>query len=320
MNIIGLDISKDHVDCYLRKKDGREDYCRIGNDMAGFLLLHEKIKQHRIRKLLVCMEATGIYYEQSAKYFSRYYNVCVVNPLKIKEHAKKTFARTKTDKTDAKLIADYARRYHDTLHDYQPPKSEQYELGKLNALLNQLKKQIQQHRNQLHSAKDDYVANVHSMLIRELERHMRLTVERIEHVICCSDWHCQYRNLMTIPGIGKETAAVLIQHLSSRNFATANQFVAFAGLNPQIVRSGTSVCKPDKLSRLGHRHLKRALFMPALAAARNECFKGFIKRLLDKGKKKMVALVALMRKLAKIAYGIYKNGKPFDCKLYQAPV
>ena len=124
-----------------------------------------------------------------------------------------------------------------------------------------------------------------------------------------------YKNLQTIPGIGKDTAAILLNHLTDKQFKTANQFVSFAGLSPRIEQSGTSVNKKGRLSRYGHRRLKRALFMPALVAYRIKAFPKLVQNLSQKPK--MIVIVALMRKLAKIAYYIRKTQKPFEKMRYQ---
>ena len=127
----------------------------------------------------------------------------------------------------------------------------------------------------------------------------------------------EYQNLQTIPAIGKETAVILLRHLTDKNFETANKFVAFAGLSPKIEQSGTSVNKKGRLSRYGHRQLKRALFMPALVAYRMNVFPQLVRNLEAAKKPKMIIIVALMRKLAKIAFYIHKTKKPFDKARHQ---
>ena len=119
MNIIGFDVSKDTLDCCLLKSSAKTDdalpHIKQENGITGFEQIRQWIKQHRIRKVAIVMEATGIDYEAAANYFAQYYTVCVVNPLKIKKHAEKVFSRTKTDKADAALIADYGKRFLDLL-------------------------------------------------------------------------------------------------------------------------------------------------------------------------------------------------------------
>ena len=127
-----------------------------------------------------------------------------------------------------------------------------------------------------------------------------------------------YRNLQTIAGIGKDTAAILYAQLTDKTFQTANQFVSYAGLSPRTEQSGTSVNKKGRLSRYGHRRVKRSLYMPALVAYRMGAFPQLVRNLTNAGKPKMVIIVAIMRKLAKLAYYIVKTGKPYDSTRHKA--
>lgn len=317
MNVIGLDVSKDTIDATLITTKGSKDYIKISNNTDGFENLINWIKTKRIRKIAISMEATGIYYEQAAEYLSALYTIFVINPLKIKEYAKSQFSNTKTDKADSKLIAEFANRHLDKLTPFRP--SENPILYKLVNLLQQLKEQQKETQNRLHTAKDIYIKSTHEAIIELLEEKIDLTSKRIEGMIKQKEsLNIEYQNLQTIPAIGKETAVILLRHLTDKNFETANKFVAFAGLSPKIEQSGTSVNKKGRLSRYGHRQLKRALFMPALVAYRMNAFPQLVSNLEAAKKPKMIIIVALMRKLAKIAFYINKTKKPFDKARHQA--
>lgn len=317
MNVIGLDVSKDTIDATLITTKGSKDYIKISNNIQGFENLINWIKTKRIRKIAISMEATGIYYEQAAEYLSVLYTVYVINPLKIKEYAKSQFSNTKTDKADSKLIAEFANRHLDKLTPFRP--SENPILYKLVNLLQQLKEQQKETQNRLHTAKDIYIKSTHEAIIELLEEKIDQTSKRIEGMIKQKEsLNIEYQNLQTIPAIGKETAVILLRHLTDKNFETANKFVAFAGLSPKIEQSGTSVKKNGRLSQYGHRQLKRALFMPALVAYRMNAFPQLVSNLEAAKKPKMIIIVALMRKLAKMAFYIHKTKKPFDKARHQA--
>ena len=316
MNVIGLDVSKDTIDATLITTKGSKEYIKISNNTEGFENLINWIKTKRIRKIAISMEATGIYYEKASEYLSALYTVYVINPLKIKEYAKSQFSHTKTDKADSKLIAEFAGRHLDKLTPFRP--SENPTLCKLINLLQQLKEQQKETQNRLHTAKDIYIKSTHESIIELLEEKIDQTSKRIEGMIKQKEsLNIEYQNLQTIPAIGKETAVILLRHLTDKNFETANKFVAFAGLSPKIEQSGTSVNKKGRLSRYGHRQLKRALFMPALVAYRMNVFPQLVSNLEAAKKPKMIIIVALMRKLAKIAFYIHKTKKPFDKARHQ---
>ncbi|WP_032136935.1 IS110 family transposase [Kingella negevensis] len=317
MNVIALDISKNTADCHL-KTPTKTDNLRITNNLSGCLKIDEWIRKHRIRKLIISMEATGIYYETIANYLSQKYDVVVINPLKIKEYGKSLFNRTKTDKADAKLIAEYTYRHHDKLDFYTAPQNHQYHLNKLISLYSQLNLQITQQKSRKHASQDEFSHLVHDVIIKTLTEQLELTHNEIEKVIGKHDeLHKQYKNLLTIPSIGDKTAAIILHYLNSRDFKNVNKFMAFAGLAPKIEQSGESVNKKCRLSRYGHKRLKATFFYPALVAYNYGYFPNLVRNLEAAKKPKMVIITAIMRKLAKICYCIHKSGRPFDKNRYQ---
>lgn len=315
MNIIGLDISKDTIDATLHKTNGSIHYIKFKNNDDGLKQFRLWIKGNRIRKVYIGMEATGIYYEKAADMLSSYYTVYVINPLKIKDYGKSRFNRTKTDKADSNLIADYIKRHQDTLIPYQIPKNKA--LQKLINLKNQLQQQQKQIKNRLHSTEEDFIRNIHQDLIDTIQDKMEKVKIAISEQIKKQTDNNHYRNLQTIPSIGKDTASVLYAQLTEKHFKTANQFVSYAGLSPAIIQSGTSVRGRGRLSRYGNRRLKSTLYMPALCAYRFNAFPKLINNLKKAGKPKMVIIVAIMRKLAKLAYYIVKTGQPYDAERHR---
>ncbi|HEZ4943558.1 TPA: IS110 family transposase [Neisseria meningitidis] len=315
MNIIGLDISKDTIDATLHKTNGSIHYIKFKNNDDGLKQFRLWIKGNRIRKAYIGMEATGIYYEKAADMLSSYYTVYVINPLKIKDYGKIRFNRTKTDKADSNLIADYIKRHQDTLIPYQIPKNKA--LQKLINLKNQLQQHQKQIKNRLHSTEEDFIRNIHQDLIDTIQDKMEQVKIAISEQIKKQTDNNHYRNLQTIPSIGKDTASVLYAQLTEKHFKTANQFVSYAGLSPAIIQSGTSVRGRGRLSRYGNRRLKSTLYMPALCAYRFNAFPKLINNLKKAGKPKMVIIVAIMRKLAKLAYYIVKTGQPYDAERHR---
>ncbi|HEZ2275739.1 TPA: IS110-like element ISNgo3 family transposase, partial [Neisseria meningitidis] len=291
MNIIGLDISKDTIDATLHKTNGSIHYIKFKNNDDGLKQFRLWIKGNRIRKAYIGMEATGIYYEKAADMLSSYYTVYVINPLKIKDYGKSRFNRTKTDKADSNLIADYIKRHQDTLIPYQIPKNKA--LQKLINLKNQLQQHQKQIKNRLHSTEEDFIRNIHQDLIDTIQDKMEQVKIAISEQIKKQTDNNHYRNLQTIPSIGKDTASVLYAQLTEKHFKTANQFVSYAGLSPAIIQSGTSVRGRGRLSRYGNRRLKSTLYMPALCAYRFNAFPKLINNLKKAGKPKMVIIVAI---------------------------
>ena len=122
------------------------------------------------------------------------------------------------------------------------------------------------------------------------------------------------QHLISIKGVGQISAVHLMAELLllPRDM-TARQWVAYAGLDPRHHESGSSVQKPTQISRTGNAQLREALFMPALTASRAEPHvKAFYEKLQQRGKTRMQALVAIMRKLLHSIHGMLKNQEDFQ--------
>lgn len=120
--------------------------------------------------------------------------------------------------------------------------------------------------------------------------------------------------LVSIPGIGEQTAAVILSEIVDWSlFESPRQLAAYAGLTPRERSSGSSVRGKPCLSRVGNARLRKALYLPAISAQRfNPLIVAFSERLLAKGKAKKQVIGAIMRKLLHLAYGVLKSGSPFD--------
>lgn len=315
-NAAGLDISKDTIDAAVVIGDSVQTK-KYSNDETGIKQLESWLQT--FEDLPVCMEATGNYYEAAADYLAERHTVYVVNPLKISKYAESRFARTKTDKQDAKLIAEYCQtaKEKDLVHRPKPT-DDQYRLSRLTAAYAQINQECTAMKNRCEAAKDSEVRAIFKNIIKHLQKQLKTLKTQIQKQTQKPQYQTRIKRLETIPAIGRLTAAVLLQYLTSADFKTPNKFAAFAGLNPQQKQSGTSVKGQEKITRYGNRKLRTALFMPAMVAYRMKAFPSFIARLEAKNKPKKVIITALMRKLAVIAYHVYKKGEDYDPTRYAA--
>lgn len=124
-------------------------------------------------------------------------------------------------------------------------------------------------------------------------------------------------NITTIPGVGKITAvAVLAETPDFSLFKDARQIAAFAGLTPKHHSSGTSINKKSRISKIGSKTLRKALYFPAIVVKNhNEVFKIFAAKMKKKGKPSKVIIITIMRKLLHIIFGIVKNKNQFNPNL-----
>jgi transposase len=123
-----------------------------------------------------------------------------------------------------------------------------------------------------------------------------------------------YQLLLSIPGIGPKTALTLMAEYGPQLLqANPKQLTRYAGLEPILFESGSSVRKRPRISKQGNWRLRRALYMAALVGVRwNPILKTFYERKLQQGLAKKSALVAAMRKLLHLVYGVLLHQKPFN--------
>ena len=148
-----------------------------------------------------------------------------------------------------------------------------------------------------------------------LDTHIAQTKQAIaDHIDQYPDLKRQRDLLTSIPGIGDLTAGKLLAEFRGiTNFRNARQLVAFAGLNPRHHTSGSSIHKTTHISKRGHPALRAALYLPAVVAKQhNPILAAFAERLQARGVCGKALIVALMRKLLHLAFGVLKSGRPFD--------
>lgn len=314
--MLGIDISKatlavclQHTDADAAQELARE----FPNTPAGHQALERWLIRHGAAGVHACLEATGPYTLSLAQFlFSRNHPVSVVNPRRIKAYGESRLRRIKTDRADATLIADFARS--EVLPVWRPPDPDRAQLRALQQRIDHLNRQISQGRNQLESVTaevvQDSVQRVCALLAEEITR---LTQARDALVGRHEGLRTQVALLCTIPGIGVLTATRVVAHVEIQCFERASSFAAFLGLTPKEHSSGTSVHRRSRVSKLGSKVLRTALYFPAIQACRvNPQIRALYQRLLTSGHAKKAAICAGMRKLAHQIYGVLKSGRPYD--------
>jgi len=267
---------------------------------------------------LVVMEATGNYWLALALYLhAADFVVSVINPLRGCHFAKLHLRRAKTDAIDAAMLCQFAQTIHPD--PWTPPPAIYHQLQQRLGLREDLIKTKTQHRNRLHAMR--YQPYAEACLIARLERQIALLQQEIDQVtaeikaLLQSDheWHEAARRLQTIPGIGLITAAWLLT--ATHCFArcdTPEQAAAYAGLAPHANESGSSR-RGKRQTGGGHAQLRASLYLAAGSALQhNPCLRPFYLRLIQRGKIKQVARVAVARKLVHMAWAVVVKQRDFD--------
>jgi transposase len=315
---LGIDVSKDVLDICLLRDSGKPVFSQFANKSEG----HEKLltwarKQsaHAVRRF--CMEATGSYSFAIALYLSEAGEyVSIVNPAHIK-YSTPNGSANKTDKAAALEIAKFAQLHKPNV--WVPPSEHMCLLTSL-----------ERHRTDLIGdrakigarLKDSGLAPTVRRSWTETRDYLSGKIADIEAEIKKliddhDDLKKNKRLLETIPGVGSDTAIRLLAEMPDVDQCpSAQSAAAFGGLSPKEHRSGTSVFKPTRISKAGNKHLRSCLYFPAISAMRyNPRIKQLTDRMGQKGKCKMARIVAAMRKLIMIAYGILKSGQPFQAEV-----
>lgn len=311
---LGIDISKATFDVALLGGQQRER-CQFANNQSGFEQLGRWLPQKGAKQVHACLEATGRYWVALALFLHEQgQGVSVVNPKLIKKHSEATMQRNKTDGQDALTIADYCAKQQPEL--WTPPTAAYRQLQEMVRHLQALKgdRTRVSNRRQSGVTSQEVLALLDEQLAL-LDKQMEQLEARIaEHIDHDPQLKADKELLLSIPGIGQTTAAVFLAEVQDVTlFESAHQVAAFAGLTPGQQQSGTSLNRPGRLVKWGNAHLRAALYMPALSAHRyNPIASALRQRLLQRGKSKMTTVVAVMRKLLVLCYGVLKTRKPFD--------
>ena len=261
---LGIDVAKAKLDCALRLPNGKFRAKVVANSQEGFALLVTWLATHNALQPHVCMEATGIYWEEVAQYLATAgLTVSVVNPAQIKAYASSRLTRTKTDAVDAKLIADFCAERQPSA--WQARSEAEIALRALVLRLDALQTMRTQESNRLEVSRDAVRDDIQQHL-DWLDADIQQLVETInDHIDHHPDLKQKRELLNSIPGIGERTSAVILAFYSdTERFANSRQAAAFAGLDPRQHESGSSVRGKPRLSKIGHAFIRKSLYMPAM--------------------------------------------------------
>ena len=310
--VAGIDISKNTLDVCLITPQG-EKHTVFTNDTKGFCMLCAWIDPDTF----CVMEVTGPYYLRLALYLDQNgFKLSVVNPLVIRRFSQMRLQRAKTDKADAKMIALYG--FSELPPRWQAPQQVSIELQQLDATYEQLVKQKTALNNQLQAFSHTGVMSKElkqflQNAIRSLQTRLQWVEKQTDKLIALN-YQALVTNLMTIPGIGKKTAVLLIMLTGGfEKFASPKQLCAYLGLAPRIFQSGSSVRGRARICKMGRGRLRALLYLCAWSAARyNKTCHQLYQRLLNKGKAKNLALIAVANKLLKQAFAIATQNSTYQ--------
>jgi transposase len=280
------------------------------------------------RTTRVAAECTGVYSTDMAMALSDVDGIelMLANPRSVRDFARAMLKRSKSDKVDAAVLVEYARKM--PFRRFAPPPAIAAQLRSISREVKSLIKQTTRDRNRLHATGHDSTASatVAKVLKKAIKYNEKLIAELEDAAAKLIESEPELERkrglLITVPGIASRSAAQILGEIAClpRELST-HQLTAIAGLDPVHRISGQSVNRKCGISRQGNKNLREALFMPAMIALqRQPNVRAFYMKLLERGKPKMVAIVAVMRKLLHSIWGMLLNNQPFDGdKFYRIP-
>lgn len=309
--VLGIDVAKKKLDACLIMGDGKVLAKKFENNTKGIKLLEGWLMSLHVEPVHACLEATGAYSELAAEHLhGNGHRVSVVNPLRINAFAKSDLRRNKTDRADARTIAEFCLQKDP--EEWHPLPAEIKQLQALTRRVEVLERLRASERNRLELAPPEVRPSL-DRVIGDLDEEIGRVRQLIkDHIDNHPDLKQQSELLETIPGIGEKTARLLLGEIEFRRFTSARALAAYAGVTPRKFQSGTSLDR-TRLSKLGSGRIRKALYFPAIVARQcNQVIKLFARRLDQKGKTPMQIVCASMRKLLHIAFGVIKHNRPFD--------
>jgi transposase len=314
---VGLDVGSRTTAMGWRNNGRPAGSCDIDQTPSGRKAAVSKLLA--LKPLSVVMEATGIYYlDLALELTAAGLPVSVINPKSFHNFAKLMLKNSKTDAIDAQLLAEYGERMSPRL--WTPPTAVQLELRAIGRHINRLTCHRTRAKNELHALKATQTTM--ALLIEDEEEAIATFDKRIERfrlagralIDNCPALSAQFKHMIAAPGMGEISVFAALAELTTLPVTLKSAQVSrHAGLDVRLTQSGTSIDKPGRISKGGNAYLRSAMYMPALTAIRcDRNVKAFYEALVGRGKRKMQAIVAVMRKYLTGLWACMRTGEDFD--------
>jgi transposase len=324
---VGLDVSAKVIHACMSVIDTMQKVtvkssCKIDNTIAGYRQLDQWVKRHYKQKnlpLVVVMEATGVYYENSALYlFKEGYTVSVMLPNKAKKWLQSEGLKSKNDKIDAQGLSKMGAEK--VLPPWQPAAEYYYQLRKLTRQHQSLQEHRTSTNNQLHA--EQYGMYQNKQVIKQLNQLISLVDKQIDELAVAIEKHLskdivvakKVEGICKIKGLGILTVAVILAETNGFClFENAPQLVSYAGYDVIENQSGNHRGR-TKISKKGNAHIRRALHMPAFNMIRynQNPFVALFERTMEKHGLKMKSYVAVQKKLLVIVFTLWRKNLAYD--------
>lgn len=301
---IGIDVAKLYLDIHIHPA-GRS--LRCANTKAGRKAMLTFIAKHNLAgRSLAVLEASGGYERPVWQCLQQVgYDVHLVQPLRAKHFIRALGEQAKTDKIDARALALFGAS--GMTKGSMLPNEEQLAFRDLARALEALRKQVGQYKEQVEKTTHPKSKKAFKSLHRACAREAEKLEAALEEMVAENPLLSHLVDLLvTMPGIGRYTAMILVAELPELGHCSKAQVAAIAGLAPYTRQSGAWIGQSHILG--GRKHVRKALYMAALSAIKhNPDMKKFYEKLRKAGKKFKVAITAIMRRMIVALNSMVKN-------------
>jgi transposase len=304
---VGVDVSKDWLD--VARVEGVEvtPMVRFGNHAEGIAELRSKIKASEVA--LVVMEASGGYETLAANILAAAgVPVAVVNPKQVRDYAKAKGRLAKTDRLDARVLAEFGRDLRPAIRPL--PDQAQRELTELLDRRLQLVQMRAQEKARLGTVLPVARPSINEHITWLDQRIRQLDIELTARLRSSPAWKSKAKLLKQVPGVGKVAVFTLAGRLPELGLLNRGAIAALVGLAPFNDDSGKR--RGHRYIRGGRTDVRNVLYMATLTAiSHNPVIRATFERLTAAGKPFKLAMTACMRKLLTILNAILKTNRPW---------
>lgn len=304
---VGIDVSKKFLDVAFSHQHATQ---RFENSHAGYKQLIAHLGKQNIQRIV--LEATGGYERGVVAAClnvkgKRRLPVVVANPRQVRAFAKAIGQLAKTDEIDARVLARFAQVIEPEVREF--PDEKALELQEKIARREQLMQIRTAETNRLKQANSKMVSQSIQSVIDLLNQQIQQINDELDRLIRSSlAWQEKRDLLKGVPGVGDQTARCLIAQLPELGRCSRQQIAALVGVAP--INRDSGMMRGRRVTFGGRASVRHVLFMATLSAIRyNPIIRVHYEKLVAVGKKKMVALVACMRKLLTILNAMIREGK-----------
>jgi transposase len=325
---MGIDVAKASFDfCLLSNNGSRLWKGQSSNNPTGIeqFLTQLPARPFKLKQIHFGLEATGVYGKALVGALHQAgLALSVLNPAQVKFFALSVLRRTKNDRVDAEIIARFCL-------ERKPPATRPLRSieEQLKVLVRERDSRVAERSRECNRAKKDpFQLELPELVSRQRQKRLAQLKKEIsqlnsaifELIEADQSLSRQSQLLCSIPGIAQLTAAKLLAELAGKEFPSARQLAAYAGLTPAECRSGGTSYGQTHLSKIGNAFLRKALYMPA-AVARRWCrpLKPWVAILEQRKLHDLAIRGAIMRKLLHIAFGVLSHQQPFNPALVFIP-